>query len=441
MDSFAQVFDYVKDFCLTKGLVSDAAYRLWLDHLEPLELEGQTAYLGVSSSYAKGILEQNYTGKLETAFSEILGFPVNVVFLSQEDRQQMKPAETEVKPAPMPSSNSYEYTFDTFIVGPSNNFAYAAATAVAARPANNYNPFFIYGPSGLGKTHLMLAIRHEILARDPGKKIMYVKCEEFTNELINAISNKTTSDFHEKYRSVDVLLMDDVQFLAGKDRAQEEFFHTFERLYQNGRQIVLTSDRPPKEIKTLEERLLTRFEMGLLADIQPPDFETRIAIIRRKAKALDLEIPDEVANHLANKLKSNIRQLEGAVKKLSAYKILDNAEPTLSFAQRAISDILSDNQPGAITVDRIIEEVAKTFEVTSDDICSGKRSANISIARQAAIYVVREVMQMSTLAVGKKFGNRDHSTIVYATKQIQKQMETDPRFKATIEDIIKNVQN
>jgi len=275
----------------------------------------------------------------------------------------------------------------------------------------------------------------------PSKNIIYVKGDEFTNELINAIATETTKAFHEKYRSSDVLLVDDIQFIGGKESTQEEFFHTFNELYQEKKQIVLTSDRPPKEIKTLEERLRTRFEWGLLADIQPPDFETRIAIIRRKAQLLDIEIPDEVSDYIANRLKTNIRQLEGAVKKLKAYKLLAGTPPSILIAQNAIRDILNDNQPVPVTVERIIAEVARTYGVTPADIRSNKRSAQISTARQAAMHVVREITQMSMSSIGEEFGGRDHSTVVYAMQQVEKNMANDTHFKESIEDIIKNIRD
>lgn len=293
----------------------------------------------------------------------------------------------------------------------------------------------------MGKTHLLNAICHEIAENRPDMNLVYVKGEEFTNELINAIKTETTPAFHEKYRKSDVLLVDDIQFIGGKESTQEEFFHTFNSLYQDGKQIVLTSDRPPKEIKTLEERLRTRFEWGLLADVQPPDFETRIAIIRRKAELLEIAIPDDVAEYIANRLKNNIRQLEGAVKKLKAYKLLAGTNPSISIAQNAIKDILNDNQPVTITVEKIIEEVARTFGVTGADIRSNKRAAQISTARQVAAYIVRDVTQLSMASIGQEFGGRDHSTIVYAISQVEKNMQVDRKYRETIEDITKNIRN
>lgn len=271
--------------------------------------------------------------------------------------------------------------------------------------------------------------------------IVYIKGDDFTNELITSIANGSTAAFHQRYRQADVLLVDDIQFIGGKIQTQEEFFHTFNALYQDKKQIVLTSDRPPKEIQTLEDRLRTRFESGLLADIQPPDFETRIAIVKRKAQLLNIDISDDVCEYIASKLKNNIRELEGAVKKLRAFYLLDEQNPNIPMAQRAISDILNNDQPAPVTVQKIVEEVARTFGVTSADIRSSKRSAAVSKARQIAIYAVREITQMPLINIGEEFGGRDHSTMVYAVQQVEKLMKKDPKVKATVEDIIKNIRD
>lgn len=445
MESFKEVFGLVSDYC--KNEISSVAHDLWISCIEPVGFDNGVAKLYVRSDFQKNIIEQKYSALLNRAFEEVLGFPVTIQITCDEDKVDPVAA-TKVLSAYSPEEversaqgGDYEYTFSTFIVGPSNKFAHAASLAVAANPSGAYNPLFIYGGSGLGKTHLLYAICAEIRQNKPQTNIIYVKGEEFTNELIEAIGNKTTQDFHNKYRQADVLLVDDIQFIGGKESTQEEFFHTFEALYTAEKQIVLTSDRPPKEIKTLEERLRTRFEWGLLADVQPPDFETRIAIIRRKAQLLEIEIPDEVAEYIANRLKNNIRQLEGAVKKLKAYKLLANTPPSISIAQNAIRDILNDNQPVPVTVERIISEVARTFSVSAADIRSNKRSAPISNARQVAIHIVREITQMSMSSIGEEFGGRDHSTIVYAIQQVEKNMEQNSRYKETIEDIIKNIRN
>ena len=271
--------------------------------------------------------------------------------------------------------------------------------------------------------------------------IIYIKGDDFTNELIEAIRRGTTIEFHNKYRKSDILLVDDIQFIAGKDSTQEEFFHTFNSLYEAKKQIVLTSDRPPKEIQTLEDRLRTRFEWGLIADIQPPDFETRIAIIKRKAEMLEIDIPNEVCEYIATRLKTNIRQLEGTVKKMKASYLLSDESPSITNAQAAISEILNNDQPPPLTVEKIIEEVGRTFAVSPSDIRSSKRSSNISNARQISMYVIREITQLSMSAIGEEFGGRDHSTVVYAMQQVEKNIKKDPKMKAMIEDIIKNIRD
>ena len=333
------------------------------------------------------------------------------------------------------------------MVGPSNRFAHAACQAVASQPATLYNPLFIYGNSGLGKTHLLNAIANEFKKNYPDRSVVYAKSEAFTNEIIEAIARGTTPAFREKYRKADLFLMDDIQFIAGKISVQEEFFHTFNTLYEAKKQIVLTSDRPPKDISTLDDRLKTRFEWGLTADVQPPEFETRIAIIIRKAESVGLDIPETVCEYIANRLKNNIRQLEGAVKKLRAFHLLENKPINIATAQAAISDIINNNQPAPVTVDKIIEEVARTFSgnvpggITPEDIRSKKRNANISMARQVSIYIAREITNMSMVEIGQTFGGRDHSTVVYAIRQAEQNIKKDPRTKALVDDIIKNIRD
>ena len=432
MDSFQDLFQLACEYC--QQHLSEVAYNLWIRDIEPKSFDGSVACLSVTSEFKKNILEEKYLSLLKEAFASVVGFDVEIKLLCPGSGAAAPP------PAPPPEDpGEYAYTFETFIVGPNNKFAHAASWAVATNPAKSYNPLFIYGDSGLGKTHLINAICEEIKVNRPAFHVLYVKGEEFTNELITAIRNNTTQEFHQKYRQVDVLAVDDIQFIGGKESTQEEFFHTFNELYESGRQIILTSDRPPKEIKTLELRLRSRFEWGLLADIQPPDYETRIAIIRRKAELLQIQIPDDVAEYIANRLKNNIRQLEGVVKRLKAFHQLMGSTPSILTAQSAIKEVLSDHQPIPMTVERIITEVARTYGVSGDDIRSSKRSSTISTARQVAMYIVREVTQMSMAAIGEEFGNRDHSTVVYATRQVERRMEKDTHFKETVDDIIKNI--
>ncbi|MCI8500641.1 MAG: chromosomal replication initiator protein DnaA [Oscillospiraceae bacterium] len=444
MESFMQVFNLVKNAC-HEG-ISDVAFNLWISPLEPVKLENDTAYLFIKSEFQKNIILDKYFKLLSKSFNQVLGFDVKIEILTESADQQKKGEKNLVELDSKTVSDSmpngdYEYTFDTFIVGSSNNFAVAASRAVASRQSGSYNPLFIYGPSGLGKTHLLMAIRHEIQKNNPDINIIYVNGESFTNEFITAIENETTNQFHTKYRNAEILLVDDIQFVAGKERTQEEFFHTFNELHRNGRQIVLASDRPPKDIKTLEERLRTRFESGLITDITTPDFETRIAIIRRKAELLDIDIPEEVAEFIANRLKNNIRQLEGAVKKIKAYKLLAGSSPSIAVAQHVIKDILTDTQPIPVTIQRIIEEVGRTYGIAPEDIEGPMRTTPISNARKIAIYVVREITQIPLQEIGVHFNNRDHSTVVYAIKDVEKTMKKDPHYKGVVEDIIKNIRD
>lgn len=431
MNSFNEVFNAVKEYC--KQNVVLATYNLFFADIEPVDFDGNTATLQVRTDFVKNTIENRYPDLIPEAFRTILGFEPNLVFVLPS----AQPA-TSAAPVQQPDGN-YSYTFETFIVGSTNKFAHAAAQAVAANPSGAYNPLFIWGDSGLGKTHLLNAIKAEIQKNHPDYNIVYVDGEKFTNEIINAIHDNTTAQFHNKYRAADVLLVDDIQFIGGKESTQEEFFHTFNTLYNAGKQIVLASDRAPREIKSLEDRLRTRFEMGLIADIQPPDFETRVAIIRRKADLLDLDMPDDVAEYIANRLKNNIRQLEGAVKKLDAYRKLEGIQPVIGAAQNAIKDILNEIQPVPVTVEKILSEAARTYNTTPEALRGPTRRSNVSNARKVSMYVVREITGMSMEDIGREFGGRDHSTVVYSISDIQKKMDTDPRTRETIEDIIKNV--
>ena len=481
MQSFSDVLNLVKDYFQEKvrrGELTETAYRCWIKNIEPGRFENNTAYLSVSSSFYRSILVDQYLSQLKEAFEAVLGFPVNVEILcgaegAPSEPPPSPPAETphpaepeEPAPAPVYSGGDsslsfldqkiresdlfvgdYDYTFDTFIVGSKNEFAYTACKSVAnsanihSTSMKPYNPLFIYGPSGLGKTHLLMAIKNEIQKNDPTLNVIYTNCETFSNELILAIKNQNTGPFHEKYRHSDFFLIDDIQFLSGKEASQEEFFHTFNELYQCGKQIVITSDRPPKDINVIADRLKSRFEWGLLADIGAPDLETRIAIIQRKAELLQIRIPDDIINFIAAKLKSNIRQLEGAVKKIKMYKLYTGSDPSLSVAQNVIKEILNDNQPMPITIERIIDEVAQTYKVNPADIRSNKKNAPISQARQIAIYIVREITQATMKEIGQEFGGRDHTTIVYTLKKVENLIKTNPHDKGIIEDIIKNIRD
>ena len=344
--------------------------------------------------------------------------------------------------------SEYELTFENFIKGKSNELAYAYCIAVSGKNSvsshqlnkSMFNPLFIYGDSGLGKTHLLRAIEHEVKKNNPDLKVIYTTGESFTNELVKAVSEKTTTEFHEKYRNCDFLLVDDIQFIAGKEMTQEEFFHTFNALYNVGKQIVLTSDISPNRIRQLEDRIKNRFIFGVQADVQPPDFETRLAIVKRKAELLDLNIPDNVARLLSERIKKNIRQLEGAVNKMKGLTMFSNETPSISMAQRVIKETLIDAQPAEITIDRILNDVSASFNVTPQDIKSANRNAQISLARKVAVYIIREVKGMSFTDIGKEF-NRNHSTMSISYADIKDTLSHNADLRETIEDIIKNLKS
>lgn len=434
MDSFDQAWDIICEFCHSR--ITDVAYKTWFGRLRPvsLDFEKGVAIIEAPNDFHKQTLLRCYSDLLNQAMQNVFGNNIGfeLCVAEESDRDQEKDANQD---------EGYELTFDTFVVGPSNRFAHAACQAVASKPALLYNPLFIYGNSGLGKTHLLSAVSSEFKANFPDRTVVYVKSEDFTNEVIDAIGKGTTSALRAKYRNADLLLMDDVQFIGGKVSTQEEFFHTFNTLYEAKKQIVLTSDRPPKDIATLEDRLKTRFEWGLTADVQAPEFETRVAIIHRKAESFDFDIPENVCEYIANKLKNNIRQLEGAVKKLRAFHLLENRPVNIATAQTAISDIINNSQPTPVTVEKIIDEVARTYQVTPEDICSQKRNAAVSKARQVAMYVVREITQMPMVEIGQTFGGRDHSTVVYAMHQMEDRLERESHTRDTVNDIIKNIRD
>lgn len=428
MESFTELFALVME--KLKDEYSDTIYNLWLSDMEPICMEDGEAVIAVAEFKGK-IIEQKFMPGLNKAFEKVLGFEVPVRFVLPGYNEQATGSDAD---------NYEQNTFDTFVVGSSNKFAHAAAQAVAANPGGTYNPLFIYGNSGLGKTHLLCAIKHEMQKNNPNANIIFTHGEAFTNDLVKHLAIKNMSAFHDKYRNADALLVDDIQFIANKVSTEEEFFHTFNALSNDGRQIVLASDRPPKEITTLEERLRTRFENGLLADIQPPDLETRMAIIKRKGELMDFEMPDDVVQYIAENLKKNIRQLEGAVNKMQALVSLRGMHLNVTAAQIAISDIKSENRPTALTIEKIIDEVARTFGTDADVLRSKRRDANTTKARQVAMYIISEVTGISTKAIGKEFSNRDHSTVLYSLEEIKLKISRDPTLKSSVNEIIKNVQ-
>lgn len=440
MESIQDVWTPILQIFREQNEISKTAYDMWIACIEPRTIEDHTFVVFVNTPIQKSIIEQQYIGKLETAIETALGFPLNLKILCNEPVVEEE-EKTHVEGLSYFKEIDAQYTFENFIVGSSNRFAHAAAQAIVKKPAGPYNPLFIYGGSGLGKTHLLHAICNALKVKNPDIKILYITGEVFTNEMIESLRNSSMPLFRLKYREPDILLMDDIQFIAGKEAIQEEFFHTFDFLHQGHKQIVLTSDRPPKEIATLEDRLRTRFEMGLLTDIQPPDLETRIVIIRSKAEQMGLHIQPEVCEYIANQLKNNVRQLEGVIKKMRAQYLLAGESPSLASAQNAIRDIRNDAVPAPVTMDRVILEVSRTMNVTPEDICSQKSTSSISRARQTAIYIIREVTDLSMKDIGVKFGGRDHSTIVYANSVAEKNMKKDAAYKNLVEDLLKNIRS
>ena len=385
MESVKDMWQLVCE-CLKKN-VGEVIYDIWFKPLEILSFDGTKVEIA-ASNFMKKIIEQQFYQELKDAFKSVMGFEIEVVLIDPEEAAAKTEKETEVKPSGSVISIE-QNTFETFVVGSSNRFAHAAAQAVAAAPGAAYNPLFIYGNSGLGKTHLLRAISSEITAKNPDADIIITRGEEFVNLIVGGINKNKMNEIHEKYRNCDVLLVDDIQFIAGKPSTQEEFFHTFNALTQAGKQIVLTSDRSPKDIEVLDDRLRNRFEWGLIADIQPPDIETRMAIIQRKAQTLGLVLPDDVVQFVAEKIKANIRQLEGAVKKINALVNIEGAAINIAMAQNAIKDIMNDSRPVAFVVNKIISETSRTFGVPQGDIISKKKDAKTAKARQVAIYIVR----------------------------------------------------
>lgn len=408
-------------------------------------MENNTAYLYTDNEFTKKTTLDIYKKTLLEAFEQVLGFPVEICLVP---RSEQTLNEEENKSFSSKEKNDVikkdKYTFDNFIKGHSNELAFACCTAVASKtdsdPESNmmFNPLFIYGDSGLGKTHLMKAIEAKVKEDHPELSLIYTTTENFTNEFVQALSDRSTTEFHNKYRSADYLLIDDIQFIVNKDAVQEEFFHTFNDLYNAGKQIVLTSDISPSKISKLENRIRSRFLLGMQVDIQPPDFETRIAIIKSKAQLLDLYLPDNVVRLIAEKIKTNIRQLEGTVNKIKALTIYTNESPTISMAQRVIKDIMIETHPADITVDRIIAETAAAFQITPEEIRSRKRTANISLARKICIYLMKELKGMTYIQIGNEL-NKNHSTMTIHHQDVTKLLETNSDLKETVNDLIKNL--
>ncbi len=426
-----------------RNLCTDVVVNAWMDSLEPVNMTEENFVLRASSDFKKNIIEKRFSKEIEKAIENVVGFKLNVKIVTEGlSGINSDSAINNLTDGSNPNlKNALDCTFQNFIVGKTNQFAYIAAVAVAKNPGSIHNPLFIYGDSGLGKTHLLKGINIEISSTRPELKIIYTNGESFLNEMITHLSEKNMSEFHNKYRTCDVLLMDDIQMIGKSTAVQEEFFYTFEALINDGKQIVLVSDRPPKDIPTLEDRLRSRFIQGLLADIQPPMLETRIAIIRRKAELLNMKINDDVVQFIAERLKNNVRQIEGVVKKIYAVYQMTGQNPTIGIANDAIKDVIYYAQPTEVTINNIIEQVGKAFGVSPEDIKSDKKKMEISQARQVAMYVMREITNLTYEDIGKEFGGKKHSTVIYSLESAESKMEENPSLKSTVYDIMKNIKN
>ena len=442
MQSLDQIWESVLSILQEKSTRS--VYDLWFKDLRLVYLDGDKAAVVINSDLKKDIIQKRYAQPLTEALCEVIGFDPPITVLSDEqekidpqkifEEKKSSEPEKEVFSAleekeslndPSPILTNDEYTFDNFIVGSSNKLAYAACTAIAKNSSSSFNPLFIYGDSGLGKTHLLYAIINSMKANFPKKNIVYIKGDDFTNELVSSIANEDTLSFRNKYRKADVLLIDDIQFIAGKESTQEEFFHTFNALYEDHKQIILAADRPPKEMKTLEDRLRSRFEWGLIVDVQLPDYELRLAILKNKAKMIGVHIPMPVLQFLAESLHSNIRQLEGAVKKIGAQSFLSGVPVTEEIAKSCIAELSAGAEPQSKTVERIISKVASKYGMTSEDIKSRKKTKEIAYARHICIYIIRNITDMSLPTIGKIFG-RDHSTVMASLSVIDNGKKKSP---------------
>ncbi len=424
-----------------KNELMPLSYSTWIENIVPIAIEGNTIILQTSGNLNRNILENRYNDLIKTTVKFVTNTDFIIKYIIPEENTLDLNQSKDTSNTDLFETNNLNprYVFNEFVVGNSNRFAHAASLAVAESPAKSYNPLFIYGGVGLGKTHLMHAIGHYILSQNKNSKVFYVSSEKFTNELINSIKDDKNEAFRNKYRTVDVLLVDDIQFIAGKERTQEEFFHTFNALYEANKQIIVSSDRPPKEIPTLEDRLRSRFEWGLITDIQPPDYETRIAILKKKSERDRIDIPGEVFEFIATKIKSNIRELEGALNRVVAYSTLTKREVDISLTNEALKDIISTTRVRKIDVDFIKATVAEYFNMKIEDFESKKRTRQIAYPRQIAMYIARELTDLSLPKIGEEFGGRDHTTVIHACEKISTELVSDFDLKNKIDSMIKDI--
>lgn len=448
MDTYLKEI-WEKALNILKAELTEVSFNTWIKSIEPLKITDSSITLGVRNDFTKDILENRYkdliTNSIEVACNK--KYSITFIIISEEATDLEAPNNSKdvnkgknlVVNDDMSTTLNPKYTFDSFVIGNSNRFAHAACLAVAESPAKAYNPLFIYGGVGLGKTHLMHAIGRYIQTVNSKSKVVYVSSEKFTNELINSIKDDKNVEFRNKYRNVDVLLIDDIQFIAGKESTQEEFFHTFNALHDANKQIILSSDRPPKEIPTLEDRLRSRFEWGLIADIQPPDFETRIAILKKKADVENLNIPNEVMVYIATHIKSNIRELEGALIRIVAYSSLTNKDISVELASEALKDIISNRNSKQVTIELIQDIVSSYYNLNVEDFKSARRTRNVAFPRQIAMYLSRKLTDTSLPKIGEEFGGRDHTTVIHAYEKISQNLKKDESLQTAISELTKRI--
>ena len=446
-----EIWDKVLE--IAQERISNTSYQTFIKDTQLYSLKNDEAIILVSLPFNASWLNQRYSEIMQAIIYDVIGYEVKPHFISEDELASYNNVNTQEVQEPQVQHSSIDdktwgkeqfnmhNTFDTFVIGPGNRFPHAASLAVAEAPAEAYNPLFIYGGVGLGKTHLMHAIGHHVLSNKPNAKVIYTSSEKFTNEFIKSIRDNETEAFREKYRKIDVLLIDDIQFIQNKEQTQEEFFHTFNELHQNNKQIVISSDRPPKEIAKLEDRLRSRFEWGLIVDITPPDYETRMAILQKKIEEENLDIPPEALNYIANQIQSNIRELEGALTRLLAYSKLQGKPITTELTAEALKDIIQSPKSKKITIQDIQKVVGQYYSVRMEDFSAKKRTKSIAYPRQIAMYLSRELTDFSLPKIGEEFGGRDHTTVIHAHEKIANDIKSDPTFKQEVENLEKEIRN
>ncbi|MCG8939714.1 chromosomal replication initiator protein DnaA [Staphylococcus epidermidis] len=446
-----EIWDKVLE--IAQERISNTSYQTFIKDTQLYSLKNDEAIILVSLPFNASWLNQRYSEIMQAIIYDVIGYEVKPHFISEDELASYNNVNTQELQEPQVQHSSIDdktwgkeqfnmhNTFDTFVIGPGNRFPHAASLAVAEAPAEAYNPLFIYGGVGLGKTHLMHAIGHHVLSNKPNAKVIYTSSEKFTNEFIKSIRDNETEAFREKYRKIDVLLIDDIQFIQNKEQTQEEFFHTFNELHQNNKQIVISSDRPPKEIAKLEDRLRSRFEWGLIVDITPPDYETRMAILQKKIEEENLDIPPEALNYIANQIQSNIRELEGALTRLLAYSKLQGKPITTELTAEALKDIIQSPKSKKITIQDIQKVVGQYYSVRIEDFSAKKRTKSIAYPRQIAMYLSRELTDFSLPKIGEEFGGRDHTTVIHAHEKIANDIKSDPTFKQEVENLEKEIRN